>query len=871
MKAIFTFLLKSSSAILFFFLLNTNSKAQINAGTEFWFSFPKDNPLVTGNNTASDKQFFIISLYNNEVNFEWPAQNDALPPVKVTAGVPQTVNLGMPYTDYCDAFAETIDMNGIHITSKYPCAIYAISFQAATSEICPILPIEKIGKEYITIAYRELENTSDNFSSRVNVAATENNTKVTFELNEKLWTSDEHCTKQIRKPKDKWTITLQKGESYSIYCNDNGQAITTKPKGATPKTGTLAANRGLNGLKISATKNIVVLGGTDCTRGGDIQYPACGACDITFTQELPLDQWSKEFITTQTLLRSNNVLPPGNNANSSIADYLIITAKDSNTKVNLTGAAIATKTIQPGEFWMYESPGKGTDPKFPGATNHIIKSDKPITIHQIQKGYGCDGQTAADPSQMTVFDHNSWRNNYNITTPSGTAAYAQNFLVLLVKNVPPSTSYGNIQVFNSTTGVQIPVPPANWVQMGTEPYFYNRITLPAPSGLRLTGDSVFAFYASGSDFANSYAFMGGASCMFDIEAGADTVYITSTGVILPSKFQILSTVGGKLQKDTVTESTPTYVWTPDIKKPGTTLSGPNPSYLYSDTGIYTATVTVSDVAGCKATDTFRVYVIGKLPPPSVKDTMICGGNSVTLKASTTVPSPTLEWYDAPTGGNLMATGNTFTTPVIYYETTYYVMVKSSGYKSERAPVKIKISPLPIAAVAYVKTGKDISFRSDTSLGIFSWDWNFGDRSPDAHGITTSHTYLQNDVFTVTLIVNNKCGADTLYFDINVDNSSDSVKIGVKRIRSDVNGISVYPNPVKDRINVHLRVEKSSKLSIRIYDVLGREVYNGFNNAFIVAGDHTITIPLSENVVSNGLLFVSVKLNDEKHTMKVLKQ
>jgi len=56
---------------------------------------------------------------------------------------------------------------------------------------------------------------------------------------------------------------------------------------------------------------------------------------------------------------------------------------------------------------------------------------------------------------------------------------------------------------------------------------------------------------------------------------------------------------------------------------------------------------------------------------------VCGTGTVTLEA-TTGAGYTLNWYDAPTGGNLVGTGSPFTTPVITGTTNYYVSSSSGG-------------------------------------------------------------------------------------------------------------------------------------------------------------------------------------------------
>lgn len=49
--------------------------------------------------------------------------------------------------------------------------------------------------------------------------------------------------------------------------------------------------------------------------------------------------------------------------------------------------------------------------------------------------------------------------------------------------------------------------------------------------------------------------------------------------------------------------------------------------------------------------------------------LICAGAATTLSAS---GSDSLIWYDAPSGGSVVGTGNTYVTPVLSYNTTFYV-------------------------------------------------------------------------------------------------------------------------------------------------------------------------------------------------------
>src|SRR3989344_7779552 len=116
-------------------------------------------------------------------------------------------------------------------------------------------------------------------------------------------------------------------------------------------------------MKIVADNKISVLGGTDCTWIGNDEYPGCGACDLTCTHLKPVENWETRYISTQTLQRPNqmslavglaspptpNIEPyPANFNQLLLADYLLITAKDNGTTVNITGEFNYTKSLNAG-------------------------------------------------------------------------------------------------------------------------------------------------------------------------------------------------------------------------------------------------------------------------------------------------------------------------------------------------------------------------------------------------------------------------------------------------------------------------------------------------------------------------------------------
>jgi hypothetical protein len=109
----------------------------------------------------------------------------------------------------------------------------------------------------------------------------------------------------------------------------------------------------------------------------------------------------------------------------------------------------------------------------------------------------------------------------------------------------------------------------------------------------------------------------------------------------------------------------------------TTLSAnPGDAYIWS-TGDTTQTIQVSTsgtytvtVSSACGTATSQPVTVTLTPtqPPLTTDDSVCFAGSGILTATGT---GTINWYDAPTGGNLVGTGSSFTTPYLTSSTTYY--------------------------------------------------------------------------------------------------------------------------------------------------------------------------------------------------------
>lgn len=78
---------------------------------------------------------------------------------------------------------------------------------------------------------------------------------------------------------------------------------------------------------------------------------------------------------------------------------------------------------------------------------------------------------------------------------------------------------------------------------------------------------------------------------------------------------------------------------------------------------------------------------------SVQDNSRCDDGAIVLTASAS--AGTVLWFDAESGGNLLFTGPSFTTPILSATTIYYVAASENGcLTGQRVPVEATVYPLP---------------------------------------------------------------------------------------------------------------------------------------------------------------------------------
>ena len=261
------------------------------------------------------------------------------------------------------------------------------------------------------------------------------------------------------------------------------------------------------------------------------------------------------------------------------------------------------------------------------------------------------------------------------------------------------------------------------------------------------------------------------------------------------------------------------------------------SYLWN-TGASTQTIPVSaagtywirvtNAQGCKASDTIVVAtgVSINLGP----DTCITLGGSILLHAGSGLPS--YLWSDASMNDTLRVSAAGI----------YWVQV-SNGVCSARDSVVItncnhtNLGCKPVARfrVIDISVANTITIKDSSQNNPTTYYWNFGDGTTDtAHG-NTVHTYNIPNLYTVTLIVCDSCGCDTISKLVYVNST------GIANIAG-ISSVNLYPNPASNKCTISISAIERQEVMVSLSNILG-EILLAYPWS-IAAGDNSRVYDLS---------------------------
>jgi PKD repeat protein len=128
-----------------------------------------------------------------------------------------------------------------------------------------------------------------------------------------------------------------------------------------------------------------------------------------------------------------------------------------------------------------------------------------------------------------------------------------------------------------------------------------------------------------------------------------------------------STCTGQVQfTDFSTELPNAWLW--DFGD-GNTSTQQNPTHQYQANGNYSVQLIATNNFGSDTTVRANLVSVNRPAAPTITNDTLCIGQSTTLS---TAGNGTINWYDQALGGNLLATGNGYTTPALTADQDFFV-------------------------------------------------------------------------------------------------------------------------------------------------------------------------------------------------------
>lgn len=189
-------------------------------------------------------------------------------------------------------------------------------------------------------------------------------------------------------------------------------------------------------------------------------------------------------------------------------------------------------------------------------------------------------------------------------------------------------------------------------------------------------------------------------------------------------------------------------------------------------------------------------------PPTGLGGQRCGPGPIVISA---VASDTIYWFDAPSGGNLLFVGNSFSIPFLSVTTTYYAQTGNVCNGQTRTGVVAAIADLPI-----VNLGPDVvasdSLVLDAGPGFVLYAWG-----PNAE-TTQTITVNSSGTYSVTVQDANGC--------FNSDTINVTITVGIQGITA-VDHVKIFPNPAHNLISLELASAKATDVLVEMMDLQGR--------------------------------------------------
>jgi hypothetical protein len=258
--------------------------------------------------------------------------------------------------------------------------------------------------------------------------------------------------------------------------------------------------------------------------------------------------------------------------------------------------------------------------------------------------------------------------------------------------------------------------------------------------------------------------------------------------------------------------------------------------------------TSPSVTGTPNTTDFAVAPAAAIPittDPAGVTNLCTGSLTLSIPAGYTA----IQWSP----GNQTSNSITVTTPGDYSVSG----TSASGCQSQSEVLTITAAAAPVANFTYVQpAGYLVEFTNTSENGV-TYSWNFG--SATTTSVNPTFTFPFDGDYPVTLIATSPCGSDTITITVEVKKF-----VGIDDLQP-FEELSLYPNPVKETLQLMVKSKGTTASNISIYNAIGGKI---LDENMVITGEQIRQINFKG--FAPGVYFVRISSNKGQSTYRIVK-